>query len=175
MSLSDLASIGSFVSAVAVVITLVFLTLQMRQTNRNQRALMQQGRSTRLAESVLKSAEPELCERYMRGTIADRSMSEAEVWSYLQMVLAQHINWEDSFLQHRAGLLDTVSWTTDQAALRRTCTFPGSRAVWRMVGANFGASYGAYVDQLLRETPAHSPDIVADWTAALDQEGAPSS
>jgi hypothetical protein len=174
MSLSDLASIGSFISAMAVVVTLVFLTLQMRQTSRNQRALMQQGRSTRLAESVLKSAEPAMCERYTRGTTADRSMTEAEVWSYMQMILAQHINWEDSFLQHQAGLLDTVSWTTDEAALRQTCVFPGARAIWRMVGPNFGASYGAFVDQLLRELPAHSPNIVADWTAALDQEGAPS-
>jgi hypothetical protein len=172
MTLSDLASIGSFVSAVAVVVTLAFLTLQMRQTNRNQRALMQQGRSTRGAESILKTAEPAMSERHMRGTTADRSMTEAEVWSYLQMVMAQHINWEDSFLQHRAGLLDTESWNTDQAALRWTCMFLGTRAIWRMVGPSFGASYRAYVDQLMTETPPRSLDLVADWSAALDREGA---
>jgi hypothetical protein len=82
MSLSDLASIGSFVSAVAVVVTLAFLTLQMRQTNRNQRALMQQGRSARVADSVLKTAEPAMSERHTRGAAGDRSMTEAEVWSY---------------------------------------------------------------------------------------------
>ncbi len=172
MSLSDLASIGSFVSAIAVVVTLVFLTLQMRQTNRNQRALMQQGRSARGAESILRMAEPELGDRYIRGNAADRSMTEGEIWGYLQIVMAQHINWEDSFLQHRAGLLDAASWTTDQAALRWTCMWPGSRAIWRIVGPNFGASYRACVDQLLRETPARRPDLVADWTAALNEEAA---
>jgi len=45
MSLSDLASIGSFVSGVAVVVTLALLLIQTRQANRNQKALMQQGRS----------------------------------------------------------------------------------------------------------------------------------
>ena len=44
MSLSDLAALGSFISGVAVVVTLVFLLVQMRQTNRNQKSLMQQGR-----------------------------------------------------------------------------------------------------------------------------------
>ena len=174
MSLSDLASIGSFVSAIAVVVTLVFLTLQMRQTNRNQRALMQQGRSARGAETILKTAEPAMSALHMRGTTADRSMTEAEVWSYLQMVMAQHINWEDSFLQHRAGLLDTASWTTDQAALRWSSTFPGTRAIWRMVGPSFGVSYRAYVNQLMGETPPRSLDLVADWTAALNEEAAPS-
>ena len=175
MLLSDLASIGSFVSAMAVVVTLAFLTLQMRQTNRNQRALMQQGRSARGAETILKTAEPAMSELHMRGTTADRSMTEAEVWSYLQMVMAQHINWDDSYLQHRAGLLDTAGWMTDQAALRWTCTFPGTRAVWRMVGPSFGASYRAYVDQLMRETPPRSLDLVADWTAALDQADVPAA
>jgi hypothetical protein len=175
MSLSDLASIGSFVSAVAVVVTLAFLTLQMRQTNRNQRALMQQGRSARVADSVLKTAEPAMSERHTRGAAGDRSMTEAEVWSYVQMVLAQHISWEDSFLQHRAGLLDNQIWTTDQAAIRWSCMFPGPRAVWRMVGPSFGASYRACVDKLMGETLPRRSDLLADWTAALDQEGGPAA
>ena len=47
---------------------------------------------------------------------------------------------------------------------------PGPRAIWRMVGPNFGASYGAYIDRLLRENPVSSPGLAADWTAALDQD-----
>ena len=43
MNLSDVASIGSFVSGVAVLVSLVYLSLQVRQTERNQRALMNQG------------------------------------------------------------------------------------------------------------------------------------
>ena len=37
MSLSDLASIGSFVGGAAVVVSFLFLGLQIRQGNRNQR------------------------------------------------------------------------------------------------------------------------------------------
>jgi flagellar biosynthesis/type III secretory pathway M-ring protein FliF/YscJ len=58
MSLSDLAALGSFISGVAVLASLVFLFFQMRQmteqvrqSERNQRALMQQGRSMRGMET----------------------------------------------------------------------------------------------------------------------------
>ena len=45
MSLSDLAAIGSFVSGIAVFFSFFFLALQLRQANRDQKALMQQGRT----------------------------------------------------------------------------------------------------------------------------------
>jgi hypothetical protein len=43
MTLSDLASIGSLVSGVAVLVSLVYLSSQVRQTEKNQRALMESG------------------------------------------------------------------------------------------------------------------------------------
>ena len=41
MSLNDLASIGSFVSGMAVVISLIYLSIQIRQNTRHERAAMQ--------------------------------------------------------------------------------------------------------------------------------------
>ncbi len=63
MTLSDLASLGSFVSGAAVLISLVFLYFQIRQVNaqvrqaeRNQRALLQQGRAGRAADTNFEMA-----------------------------------------------------------------------------------------------------------------------
>lgn len=58
MSLSDLAAAGSFVSGLAVVITLFFLLLQMRQANRNQRAVLNQGYYNRSTSNTQWFAEP---------------------------------------------------------------------------------------------------------------------
>ena len=48
MSLSDLASLGSFVSGLAVMISLIYLAVQIRQAERNQKAMIQQGRTARM-------------------------------------------------------------------------------------------------------------------------------
>jgi len=55
MSHSDLAALGSFTSGIAVVATLVFL-LQIRQTVRNQRSLMQQGRTARIVDATYRQS-----------------------------------------------------------------------------------------------------------------------
>jgi hypothetical protein len=57
MSLSDLASLGSFASGLAVTVTLIFLVIQTRQANRNQRALMQQGRAASQVDLLLRYSE----------------------------------------------------------------------------------------------------------------------
>ena len=164
MSLSDLASIGSFVSGVAVMVTLVFLVLQMRQSNLNQRALMQQGRSTRGSSTILKTSEPYAAQCLVRGIRADPALSEDEVWTFMQLVIAQHINWEDSYVQHRAGMLDAESFATDDSVLRLTCGLAGYRRVWRFHGPTFGAAYRTYVDAIIAATPlAASPDFAALW------------
>src|SRR5215472_11229819 len=67
MSLSDLASLGSFVSGAAVLASLVFLFFQMRQmteqvrqTERNQRATINQERIAQYSDRLLRWSEPSL-------------------------------------------------------------------------------------------------------------------
>lgn len=50
MSLSDLASLGSFVSGFAVLVSLVYLALQVRQAEKNQRAVLNHGYITRVTD-----------------------------------------------------------------------------------------------------------------------------
>jgi len=45
MSLSDLAAIGSLISGVAVLISLIYLSQQIRQNTKHSRAIIQQGRA----------------------------------------------------------------------------------------------------------------------------------
>jgi hypothetical protein len=60
MSLSDLASIGTLVSGLAVLISLVYLSLQIRQTAKDQRALMDQETVTRNIGILMFLSQPHI-------------------------------------------------------------------------------------------------------------------
>jgi hypothetical protein len=62
MSLADLALIASLLSSAAVLVSLLFLGVQIRQSNRNQRSLMQQGRSSRNVDLLSRLTDPKLNE-----------------------------------------------------------------------------------------------------------------
>src|SRR5881296_316469 len=103
MSLSDLASIGSLVSGVAVLISLIYLTLQVRQAGRSQRALMQQGRANRVADTCLRIAEPGLSRVFNKAMSGDDNLTPEELEQFMNICRAGFLSGEDSFLQHRSG------------------------------------------------------------------------
>ncbi len=58
MNLSDIASIATVISSLTVLVSLIYLSLQIRQTERNQRAAMDQGAANRNVEINVFHADP---------------------------------------------------------------------------------------------------------------------
>ena len=86
MTLSDLASIGSLVSGVAVFGSLVLLFFQLRQLNqqvrlaeKNQQAAVRQGRITRSVDIQLARSDPSRADAYRRGLQNPGEITETEL------------------------------------------------------------------------------------------------
>ena len=157
MTLSDLASIGAFVSGVAVVISFLFLAMQLRQANRNQKSLMQQGRSQRTVDLLARMTDPKLGEIILRAFRADPTMSEIDHFTFYSFAAALFWNYEDSFLQFQAGTLDATSWGSDVSTLRQLVTNPAYRAAWRAARGGIGEGFRDFVDSLLRDVKGAPP------------------
>jgi len=83
MTLSDLASIGSLVSGIAVLVSLAYLAQQTRQNSKHTRALIQQCRAIQLADMPLRSAEnASLVETRMRGDEGDKTLNRVQFAQY---------------------------------------------------------------------------------------------
>lgn len=171
VTLSDLAAIGGLVSSLAVVTTLAFLMLQMRQADKNQKALLQQGRSARVTDLILKRTEPELSKALARGLQADLTIEDWQVEAVNAFFAALFWSIEDSFLQFRTGLQLATAWETDKATLRGFFAVPACRVSWTMNRHLMSGEYRDLVDGLAREVKPQAPtDIQATWKALMAQE-----
>lgn len=176
MTFSDFAALGSFLSGVAVIFSFLFLALQMRQANLNQRALMQRGRVARTSELMLRMTEPHMIGTIMRGGAGDLTLSPVEIESFVRGVVAMFLNWEDSFIQYSAGTIDATGMDSDLTAMRHFLSLPGYRAVWKTVGRRqFSAKFCEHVDALLREASGNPArrDLSTAWKAHVAEELAP--
>ena len=149
MSLVDLASIGSFVSGIAVVFSFLFLSLQLRQANRNQRSLMQQGRSTRTVDVLMRMTDPALMGTITKALEPATLLEPAQLFTFYGYSAALFWNYEDSFLQHQAGTLDAAGWATDVSTMKRLLTMPAYRASWRIMRDSMGDAYRNFVDSIM--------------------------
>jgi hypothetical protein len=168
LTISDTSSLAS---SIAVIATLVFLAIQTRQTNQNQRSLMQQGRASRWINIILNRTDPTVSEALTRAMRADMTMDEAQVQVALIHFCALFWSVEDSYLQRKAGLLDEAGWASELATLRGNLTVPTVRVSWKLNRPAFNAEYRDYVDALIREIkPLRRIAQLAMWKDLMAQE-----
>ena len=183
MTLSDLASIGSFISGLAVLVSLVFLYFQLRQVGaqvqqaeRNQQASIRQGRATRVVDMNLTATEPSLADALAKAVAGATGMTSTQLIQLDVFCRATFLNGEDSFFQHKDGLLSDASFASYTGGMLATFSLPAFRVQWKYQRGIFASEYVAFMDKLVAEAPKVSPiDRVARWSADLAAEAAEAS
>lgn len=171
MTLSDLASLGSFVSGLAVAVTLIFLVLQLRQTDKNQRAAIGMGRATRGTDLFTTMINPEDNRAITKAYRCAEDLNEAETYSYMFFCTALITNWEDTYFQHGAGTLDHAVWETEVAIMRANVSQPAFRAMWPLVRDLFGEEFRRYLETLIGQMTIVQPgSLAALYNAAVREQ-----
>ena len=152
----NLADIVSLASSVAVLVSLLFLGLQIRQSNRNQRSLMQQGRTARNVEILSRLSDPKLSDIWVRVS-AGESLADGEYYMLYGYMASVFCSYEDCFFQFRSATLDAKSWASDLATLKRLLRIPAYRGVWKVARSALGDEYRSFVDGLVVEARNNSP------------------
>jgi hypothetical protein len=166
MSLTDLASIGSFVSGIAVVVSLIYLALQVRHAQKTQRALMHQARTERVVNAALASMQTDIAETVTKivngNELSPREMLQSYYYMRIQIAVV-----EDALWQYDAGFLDRESLDTAVLNLQRVMLFPAVRAAWFMLRPQLAPAVRDRFDKLVAGSLAAEPwDWAEDYKAA---------
>jgi hypothetical protein len=149
MTLSDLASIGSFISGVAVIVSLVYLSLQIRQNTKHSQALIQQGRAARIADTSLRLAELAATEGLERCFQGLPDVSENDVRRFTFLCRAIFISAEDSFFQNRQGLLNGAAFESFVSSMRAGMGAPGIAAAWMLTREMYEPQFRDFIDRTM--------------------------
>jgi hypothetical protein len=186
MSLSDLASIGSLVSGLAVLASLVLLFFQLRQLNRqvlqaerNQQASIRHSRVTRNVDMLLARLDPGLVDAWQHGMRNPDKITEMELTQFVQLCRATTLNWEDAFYMHEEGLLNEDAYETVLAAASALLRLPGIRVAWKeQVRRGYAGRFRDFMDDLIARARLEPPTVnpsVDEWRAAYAAETASAS
>ena len=170
MTLNDIANVGQLVNGVAVLATLVFLAVQMRQTHLNQHALITQGMTTRNTELVRALSEPQVSDLQTRVRSGDTEFEPAEIWQ-LQRILRVLVNTVvDTQTLRRFRLVQDFAANDPLNALKAYLAQPVYRALWRIdVGRGaYAPEIVSFVEELIAQIPLAPPqDILGQFRDAL--------
>jgi len=167
MSLTDLASIGSFVSGIAVVVSLIYLALQVRHAHKAQRALMHQARTERIINACIECMHGDVAETVTKIAMGEQMSSPLEMMQAYYYMRMQIVTAEDALWQYEAGFLDKDSMDTAILNLQRVMQLPAARAAWLVQRPQLAPAVRERMDKLL------AASLTADtWDWASDYKDA---
>ena len=161
MDLQTLAAIASLISAVAVLATLVNLTLALRQTNRNQRATIHQGMAYHLTELLLRASEQDMAAVLARARIDAPDLSPVELtqlWNFLRVCM---IACHDGYLHHQVSLYSDRYFEMQERHMVFILSIPAMRKLWEVMKPSFESEFVDYVTRAVATSPPRRLDLSA--------------
>ena len=150
MTLEQLGSLGEFVSAIAVVLSLLYVAHEIRQNSRSTRLAALQSH-LEAAQRVLElpARDRDLARVLRIGLDSPESLSEDEMEQFRAWLrLAARIA-ENLFVQHRAGNIEEVSWQARARAFLAVLGTPGGSAAWQSIAGMHREDFQAWVSDAM--------------------------
>jgi hypothetical protein len=170
MSLSDLAAVAGVLSSLAVFGSLIYLALQVRQADRNQRTLLQQATSARNMESLWKFSDPHYAGIIARVWKGESDFSPAESTQLVYLLRASLFGLQDQYMLKKLALVDPLQTESLERGYQRLMSTPAFRVLWTRSRATYSAEFAAYVDALVEGAPLGAPiDFAAQIKTGVAQ------
>jgi hypothetical protein len=158
MSLEDLGNVGEFVAAVAVIASLVYLAVQIRQNTKALKASTHQSLiDSTLSYQALTLENPEVARIRLAGNRSFSELTEEDQYRFRAAMEMMFRLFENAFVQHGRGTLDDEGWHRYAEAVRyHFAHSPGVVEWWRGRRIPFGPSFSAWVEEQLAAAQDHA-------------------
>lgn len=162
LELETIANIAETVGALVVVLTLIYLTIQIRQSNALLRSQSRQSQLSNDQTSLLLAFEHADLLQKMNSK---EPLTPDEQMQLSLVYLIDMRNREFEFFQYKDGLLDEEAWKSFREIILINHATRKGRAWWVSVGRDiFDPEFTASVDELLQDAPLDGRmDGLASW------------
>jgi hypothetical protein len=155
MNLSDLANLAQIIAAAGVVISLVYLALQIRGNTKVASAQARHALSEfALQFSIFRAEHADRFAKLESGAELTEGDRQFQYWSHVQILLHA----ETYFHHHELRLMPDGHWQGYARYFTRYTRSPGFRDVWDDIGPGFSEDFACWLNGLLAnpESPKSS-------------------
>ena len=152
MTLSDLSAIGSLVSGLAVLVSLIFLAAQMHQNTQAVRAVSSQAHAANMQDILSPIIiDGEVARIHRMGFDNLDALTDDERVRFFLIMSGIFRFYEAARLQWRRGQLDQEHWHQVEFQLRDIIRHSGVQTYWNLRRHWHSGDFGLWVDSLPKE------------------------
>ena len=147
MTLDDLGNVGELVSAIAVVVSLLYLGIQVRQNTRTARSASFQELLNHIAQVNLRVGEdPDIADLYLAASECEFEPGSSEELRYRAFVQTTLRHWAHAHIQYSEGMITKDQWNMLTTGLPRVASLPAFRAIWTQVASGYESNFRTLVN-----------------------------
>jgi hypothetical protein len=165
MTLSEFADLGELLGGIAVVASLVYLALQVRQNTRAVRGSTLHLNTDLWASLFLQLCDQEVARAYVAGMVGRPDIKPLHYTQFFFICKAMFLALEDQYYQSRQGILDPEIYAAyERATSSQFLAFPGFRLWWQQTRSTFSPPFVQRIEELLAAAPPTDPLVfLKDW------------
>jgi hypothetical protein len=154
MTLEQVGLIANIVSAIAIVATLVYLAIQVKDSARASRSAAVTDATTAMQAFYQElGSNAVACKLFLDGLRNPNALSEQDQYQYLMMMHSCFLGFQRSFFLTREGTLDVALRDSIGTAMHAVNHLPGIHCYWRQRRAYFQPEFVEWVEGLLAREP----------------------
>jgi hypothetical protein len=151
MTLSELGDLGDFLGGIGVIVTLVYLAIQVRRNTQAVRSASLDSVTTSHMEFQRTVwGDPILNELWFDGRTGKKELSEAESRRFIFMLSSCARHWESAYQKARGGTLETTAWAGMHEELLGVFVNPGAQAYWHLIRRMFSPDFVEFAESAIR-------------------------
>jgi len=169
MDISYYANLAEILGTAAIVVSLIYVAVQIRQNTRATKLTTAQNVFHDLREATaIVATDQEMASIYVKAMKDVASLSPAEKHRVYMFLNITYRVYENAFYQNKQGALDAYVWEGVVANLSIAHETPGHRAFWRDRKKIFSTEFQDFCEN---EIPELKIDAVGPYHSAQDQKG----
>jgi hypothetical protein len=149
MILQELAWLGTTMSGIGVILTVIYVSIQIRNNTRAVRAsAFQQVVNSFAAISFDIAKDKNLADLFLRAGRDFASLTDVERVQYTFMLLSFLRRAENVYFQTEIRTLHERHWYGIRESTKAVMASPGARACWTEIRNRFNPQFAAFIDEL---------------------------
>ena len=147
MTIQDWGAIGEVIGAIGIIATLIYLSIQIRQTRDVVRGSTIQARSdSAIAQFTAMSTSPDLVKVLVGDLKIEGGEDEFRLRSFFMLGFK---NMENAFLQHNLGIYTWPNYQEGATVRRWFTTYVSVSGWWEESRHFFDSGFREYVDEIV--------------------------
>jgi hypothetical protein len=149
MTLFELGAIGELVGGIGIIVSLVYVGFQIRQSAQASRAETVQSFTAQYTEVMLHATEKDFRDIWWRGRSGLKHLKESEIVAFFAYFTAIMRIYEGFFFQEQDGSFDSRVFKSWMVQLTDIFSSEGLREFWEIRKRYFATEFIEFVETLI--------------------------